>query len=249
MKDFLYGLFYPIKSIDLLIKNKKILLYSIIPIIINLIIYTTLFIIIFQRFAKFTSNITGATSPESNWFNELLYIFLLITSLIIFLIITYIAYTILGNIITAPFNEKISQLIERIITKRISNENVNFWKDTFLSTWSEIKKILFYCTVMIFIMLLSIIPLIGTFLTLILGLIFTTFFNAFDYIDYPLARKYLRLREKIRIIFSNLQLTFGFGISITILLLLPLINSFLKPIFVVSGTSLYFEKYIKNNYN
>jgi uncharacterized protein involved in cysteine biosynthesis len=70
-------------------------------------------------------------------------------------------FTILGGIITAPFNENISQIVEeKIINEKVIN-GLGFWKDAVLSIKGEIQKLLFYFAILFVIFLLNFIPFIG----------------------------------------------------------------------------------------
>jgi CysZ protein len=154
----------------------------------------------------------------------------------------------LGNIITAPFNEEISQKVEHIITEGTVKYEVGFWKDAFISIKSEVQKILFYLSFLFLIFLLNFIPVAGNTLSFILGTVFSFYFNAFDFLDYPMTRKMLKFRQKLKITNSEKYITFGFGAAAFILMFLPIVNVFLKPVLVTAGTSLYYNKYyILNN--
>lgn len=60
-----------------------------------------------------------------------------------------------------------------------------------------------------------------------------------------MARKNYKLKQKIKSIKSKPSLSFGFGFIASLILVIPFINVLLKPIFVVSGTLLYFKENYK----
>jgi CysZ protein len=93
--------------------------------------------------------------------------------------------------------------------------------------------------------LLNFIPVVG-FIFDILNIIFSSFYNALDFLDIPMTRREIKLRQKIRITNSGGMLSYGFGAIAFIIMFVPIINVLLKPLLVVSGTSLFFEKdYLK----
>jgi CysZ protein len=97
------------------------------------------------------------------------------------------------------------------------------------------------------ILLLNLIPLIGNVTSAIIGMVFSFFYNALDFLDYPMTRKKMKFRQKLRVTRSGRLLTYGFGCSAFLLMFLPIVNVFMKPILVVAGTSLYYEKIISQN--
>jgi len=245
MKDFFFGFTYPIKSISFFLKNPKLVLYSIVPIIINLIIYGTIFFLSYRWLIGYSEKITGSENINAAWWQEFLHILLIIIFFLLVLIICYLAFITLGNLITAPFNEKISQYTESSITKSEINYNVGFWKDVILNVKAEGLKIIFYLSILIPIFLLNLIPVIGSVLSTSLGILFSFFYNALDFLDYPMTRRFYTLGNKIKVIRSKKMLSIGFGCCAFLMMFLPVINIFLKPVCVTAGTALFFEgKYI-----
>ena len=242
MKDFLFGFLYPFKCIKYFFSTPKIIFISIIPVIINLFIYGIIFFFTYKWLFEYSSKITGVNSIEPSFWQEIMNIVLLIIFFIILLFICYLAFTTIGGIITAPFNEEITCIIEKNLTGQITIAEIGFLEDIWLNIKAEIIKILFYLAVILILFLISLIPLFGVVISTVFGLLFSFLFNTLDFIDYPMTRRMYSLRYKLKVVTSKLMLSYGFGCIAFIFMLVPLINIFFKPLFVVSGTSLYFEK-------
>lgn len=248
MKEFFFGFVYPIKTIGFYLKHPKLVLYSIVPLIINIIIYGTIFILSYNYLTDYSSKITGSGNIDAAWWQELLNILLLIVLFLLVLVICYLAFVTIGNLITAPFNENISRYTEMIITNKEIEYNLGFWKDAFLSVKAEGLKIIFYLSILIPIFLLNLLPVIGSVLSTSLGILFSFFFNALDFLDYPMTRKFYTLRKKINTVTSRKMLSMGFGCCVFFMMFVPIINVLLKPVCVTAGTALFFEKkYITEN--
>jgi len=168
--------------------------------------------------------------------------FLKIISFLLVLLICYFAFIILGGIISAPFNEKISKLIEEKLFNENIEHDLSFFNEALVSIKEELKKISFYITVMIPMLLINFIPMIGNTFSLIFGSLFSFFYNALDYMDYPLSRRLVQFKDKLKIINSKKSLSMGFGAMAFILTFLPVINVLFNPLLVVSGTSLFYKK-------
>jgi len=210
--------------------------------IINLIIYGSIFIFSYYRLIDWVGKISGASSPDAGFWSIFLEVILFILGFIVLLIVCYFLFTILGGLITAPFNENISQIVEEKITNEKVITGIGFWKDTYLSIRGELQKLGFYFSLLFVIFLLNFIPLIGEAVSLVLGILLSCFFNALDFLDYPMQRKLFTFKQKLKVTLRGRTLTFGFGAIAFLMMFLPIVNVFMKPILVVAGTSLYYEK-------
>lgn len=210
--------------------------------IINLIIYGSIFIFSYNRLIVWIGEISGASSPGAGFWSIFLEVILFILGFVVLLIVCYFLFTILGGLITAPFNENISQYIEEKITNEKVITGIGFWKDTYLSIRGELQKLGFYFSILFVIFLLNFIPFVGNGVSVTLGAIFSCYFNALDFLDYPMQRKLMSFRQKLKVTQGGGMLTYGFGAIAFLMMFLPIINVFMKPILVVAGTSLYNEK-------
>lgn len=71
------------------------------------------------------------------------------------------------------------------------------------------------------------------------GVGWTALFACAEYLDPPLARRGGSFAEVRRVLARRTGLALGFGVSITVLLWVPLLNLFLLPLAVVAGTLLH----------
>lgn len=241
MNNFILGFFYPFKCIKFFFRHPKLILYSIVPMMINIIIYGTIF---FYTYSWLTGKASDFIQPLDP--NSFLYLFVqsfisIITFLLV-LLVCYFAFVIFGGIITAPFNEKISKFVEENLFLIKVESNLSFWEDAWMSIKAELKKILFYLTIMIPLILIDFLPMIGSIITFVFGSLFSFFYNALDYMDYPLTRRQAGFRKKLKVVGSKKDLSMGFGCISFLLTFIPVINILLNPLLVVSGTSFFYEK-------
>lgn len=241
MNNFLFGLTYPFKCIKLFFRFPKIIGYSLIPMIINLVIYTAVFYFSYT-FITGKSSELFTQSISNKFLLEFLNFVLSIFTLILILFVCYFLFIIFGGLISAPFNEKISRHIEEKVFGIISDYNLPIFRDIAFSIKAELKKLLFYFIFIIPLILVDFVPMIGSIITLVFGSGFSFYYNALDYLDYPMTRRMASFRKKIKIVNSNFSLSMGFGCSAFILTFLPVINVLLNPVLVTAGTSLFYEK-------
>ena len=242
MKEFLFGFTYPFRSLKFFFSHSVLIKYSIAPMLINLLIYGSIFILSYSWLMGSLEKWLGIENTEAGFWLKFLHTALLIIGFLLVLFICYLLFTILGNIVTAPFNEEISQRVEEIVTGTKEGHKMGFWEDAYMSIKGEIQKLAFYLIILLFIFSLNLIPVAGSVVSSIIGVIFSSYYNALDFLDYPMTRKKMRFLDKLKVTRKGKLVTYGFGFIAFLLLFLPIVNVFMKPILVVAGTSLFYEK-------
>ena len=71
------------------------------------------------------------------------------------------------------------------------------------------------------------------------GVVWTALFACAEYLDPPLARRGGSFAEVRQVLARRTALALGFGLAVTVLLWVPLLNLFLLPVAVVAGTLLH----------
>lgn len=249
MKDFFYGFFYPFKSVKFFFAHPKLISLSVIPMLINLVIYATIFFFTYLGLIGWLRNFIGVNGSDVSFLSIVLYYILIIIGFLLVLFVSYLLFSILGGIITAPFNENISQKVEEIVAGKQNENKLSFLQDAKLSIIGELQKLGFYFPVILILFLIDFIPAAGTLIATTLGLLFSFYYNSLDFLDYPMTRRQMKFKKKLKVVNSGRWLTYGFGTMAFLMMFLPIVNVFMKPIIVVAGTSLYFERgYDKLNY-
>lgn len=242
MRHFIEGFFFPFKNMSMFFKYPRTILYSIIPVTLNLIIYITSFIFFLNKIMAFSQKLTGAENPDAGFISGFFHAVILVLAFILLLIVCYFIIVVIGGIISAPFNENISLIIEEAITGRKSDYHPGFWMDTWYNILAELKKLGFYFSFLLVFFLIGFIPLIGEIISVVLSSVFSFFFNALDFFDYPMTRRYFTLSDKIKVTYAKPMYSMGFGCASFLIMFLPVVNVLMKPLCVVSGTAFYFEK-------
>lgn len=155
-----------------------------------------------------------------------------------------------GKIFSAPFNDALSAKVERAWSGAAGSgarfDVMEILRSSWWAVTWEAKKVFLYLLVLLPLLLLNIIPLAGSLLYTVLGFGFNVMFQAFDYLDFPLERRPgpvgpLGFRARGSIVWRHRYAMAGFGLSATVLLLVPLINVFFLPLAVTGATLLYLE--------
>ena len=156
----------------------------------------------------------------------------------------------ISNLLAAPFNSQLSAAVEHKLGSgnKNSSSDMGMFENVIVGINSigfEIKKLGCFLKLGLPLLICSLIP--GpNFLAPIAWLLFGSWMLSLEYIDYPLSnngRDFPAVRDYAA---QERGLTLGFGFSLTILTLLPIVNILAMPIGVAAGTILYDRKIRKN---
>lgn len=154
-------------------------------------------------------------------------------------LIVFYTFTVIANLIAAPFNSLLSARIEALLTGK-KPEDIN--SDGFIrlmarTTKSEIQKILYAIKWFIPLIIITIIPVINI-TSPFLWILFAAWFFALEYNDYPLANRGHYFDEVKAYNRNNRMRSLGLGSAVFVLTSIPIINFFAMPIAVAGATKL-----------
>ncbi len=161
--------------------------------------------------------------PQEFWRLTLYYVTWAIVN-IMFLILSFVSFLLLTNVLAAPVLEVVSMAVEKDITGEPVPETSLLQSLKLITV--ELKKALFILTVST---LLLFIPIIN-----VISFVMTAFLLGWNFYDYPLARRGWSFRQRIKFVFKHFWSVTGFGLW----LMIPLIQIILMPLAIVGGTKL-----------
>jgi len=156
----------------------------------------------------------------------------------------FLTYAYLGGyliiILLSPVFAFLSEKTENILTNRNTPFNVRqFLKDIRRGVLLALRNLTIELLLTLALFILSFIPIVGYFTTLILFLV-SAYFYGFSFIDYTLERQRLDIQHSVRFIRSNKGLAIGNGFVFCLVLMIPFIGvslaGFIAIISVVAAT-------------
>ena len=173
-----------------------------------------------------------------SWLHWLEWLIWPLFAVAMFLIVFY-TFTVIANLVAAPFNSLLSARIEAMLTgqkpKDINSDH--FIKLIIRTLRSEIQKILYAIKWFIPLIIITIIPVINI-VAPFLWIMFAVWFFALEYSDYPLANRGHFFEEIKSYNRKNRMRSLGLGSAIFILTSIPIVNFFAMPIAVAGATRL-----------
>jgi len=214
--------------------------YVIIPLLISVIVFSLAGWIGYVQFENFINTML----PEDSWMQWLSWI-LWPVFFLTFLFIIFYGYTIIANLIAAPFNSKLAEAVARKLDSEIAfPESEPLLKDVAKSIFSELRKLLYYLIRALPLLLLMLFPLTSA-VASIVWLMFSAWFLALEYAAYPLENQKLLFKEQRQTLGKNKLSAMSFGAGVTVLLLIPVLNLAAMPA-AVAGATIYWHEKLKD---
>ncbi|MBI4042479.1 MAG: EI24 domain-containing protein [Deltaproteobacteria bacterium] len=235
IRRFSKGFLAYFRAFRVLAKRPSLFRHVLIPVLINVLIYTGLVYLSISRF----SEIMGwfLSQPET-WYGYVLYYALaaiLVLSIVMAMVLTF---TVVGNLIASPFCDMLSESVATVecgrATEKRAESFCTFVKRMLLT---EFKKMFLLIGLGMGSLFLNMIPFLGLVSSLLMTLLI-----AFEYLDYNFSREGWLIRDRITFILRHFPEAFGFGLSVGLGMVVPILNFFVLPLAVMGGTLLFCEE-------
>ena len=236
ISNFSRGFFSPFRAARFILDHKRLLKYILIPFIINLVVFS---LAIYLGLDFFNSFISHHIPQGEAWYWFLLNYFLWTIAILLTAVLVFFTFAVVGSLVASPFNDILSEKTEDILTGSQDEEPFRFTvflQDARRTLFDETRKILLFVLVMILLLILNLVPVVGSLLYPVFSAGLTIFFLVVEYTGYTFTRKHLSFKDQRGYIFRNKSLLFGFGTGLLLVLAIPLFQFLCIPLGVVSGT-------------
>ena len=157
------------------------------------------------------------------------------------LIVIFYSFTIIANLIAAPFNGLLAEQVERRLYDNVPDSGSPLWKELVRAPAQEVRKLLYFLIRALPLLLLFLIPGINI-LAPFIWAAFTSWMLALQYLDYPLGNHGLVFAEQRELLKTQRPMMLGFGAVVLIYTMIPVLNFFAMPAAVVGATLLTAER-------
>jgi CysZ protein len=224
-----------------LLTHPKLRHFVLIPLIINILIFATLLGLSIHWFDELVAWIDHFLPTWLHWLNWLLWIFFALAS---WLAVIY-TFSIIANLIGAPFNSVLAEKAEELLTKKplgLEPGIAAVIKDIPRTLKHELRKILYYIPRAILCLILFIIPGIQI-IAPITWFLFNAWMMSLQYLDYPMDNHRLEFKViKSKLATRKLN-NLSFGSAVMLVSMLPILNFLVMPAAVVGATILWTKEY------
>lgn len=225
-----------------LLFHPKLRLLVFIPLALNILLFSLLIWISGYYFNVFTGWFEGFIPSWLHWLEWLLWITFVLITLFIF---AY-TFTFIANLVAAPFNGLLAERVQRVLTQEAlpSDEGLRGLIAIIpRSIARQISLLIYYLPRVLGLLILSFIPIVQVVATP-LWFIFNGWMMSLQYCDYPTDNNRISFTEMRKMMKKQRFMYLEFGIVISILTMIPIINLMIMPVAVIAATMVWFEKKI-----
>lgn len=221
----------PLFALSCLLQGVKLLThpqlrtYLLIPLFINIVLYSGAFVLGYHS----VSALIHQFIPDwLSWLNWILWPLFFIS----FLVVGFFTFTLLANLIAAPYYSRLSAKVLQIITVQNTPIVEQPWDKVFVG---ELKRVGYLLTRILPLLLLFVIPVINLAAPL-LWAAFAAWGIALEFMAYPLENRGLPFPEQKQFLQQARWGALSFGGVTSLCLTLPLINLFIGQAAVIGAT-------------
>jgi len=233
--SYLYGIRCFITGFSL-IRQPGLRRFVLIPLLIN----ACLFSVASWFLWTYLSSTVDALLPS--WLAWLTW-FILPFFMLSILTIVFYSFTLLANIIAAPFYGKLAEAVEARLkgSEFVEDEASSLLSEIPKMMGSEVRKLLYYLVRAVPLLLLSLIPGLNI-ITLPLWLMFSAWFLTFEYTGYSFENHSILFNQQKLLLKQSKVNTMSFGGVCLLATTIPVVNLFAPAIAVAGATKMLVER-------
>jgi len=231
------GALYLLRGIGLL-SRPGLKRYVLIPLMVNILVFAVGIWLGAAGFERLMARMQAHIPTWLGWLEWLLWPLFVLA----LLVIVFYSFTLVANLLAAPFNGLLAEQAEKLIRGWSIDQDTN-WKKLLRelpgALWDEVRKILYAVLWSLpFLLLAFVVPLIGP----LLWFLFSAWLLALQYVDFPMGNHGLKFRQMRATLRRRLLPGLGFGAAVAGLTMIPVVNFIVMPAAVAGATLMWVEE-------
>ena len=234
MKDLFTGAGYLAEGFSLL-RKPGLRRFVVMPLLINILLFGGL---IGWAYGWVDGSSRAMIAGLPDWLHWLRYVVVPVFVLTSLVVIFY-GFSILANLIAAPFNGLLAEAVECYLTgKSLPGDWRQLLRDILPSIMSELRKLLYFALRAVPLLLLLLVPVANVVVS-VLWVLFSAWMMTVQYMDYPMANHQLFFKEQRARLRKRPLLAWSFGGLVMLCTLLPVVNFIVMPAAVAGATAIW----------
>jgi len=235
MKDFIVGFKYPLHGFKLIFRP-GIRLFVIMPLLINTLIFSA----VIAYGAHEIVNLSEWLSSRWEWADWLIWLIWPLFA-ILAVSVVFFGFTLVANLIAAPFNGYLAEavVVQLAGKKPMQADGIAQLPQKIVADLrNELRKFVYFLLRALPLLVLFFVPVVNTVAPLI-WLTFCSWMMALQYLDFPMSNHgmtFPEIRGKMK---DRKNLALGFGMSVLLMTVIPVLNFLAMPIAVTSAAKLW----------
>ncbi len=211
--------------------------YVVMPLLINILVFSALAWIGMAQF----EDLLDWMLPQDSWLSYFRYILWPLFA-IATILVTFYSFTIVANLLAAPFNGILAEKVEIMLTgKNPPQMHVSIIKSIWPAVRSELIKLRYFIVRALPLLILFLIPGVNV-IAPILWFLFGIWYLALEYADYPMANSGLEFKDQHGQMKQMRMTALGFGGGLTLLMMIPILNFAAMPAAVAGATAMWCDR-------
>lgn len=235
---FVHGFMSPFRAFGFIRRNPSLYSFVIMPFFINAITFT---LVVYYGMGAIFDWVMARLPQGDAWYWLILNYFVMAIAIGVVLVLVFFTFAAVGSLIASPFNDLLSERTEMLITGKGREETFTFrgvmW-DAWRTLILESKKIAIFLVGMLLLLLLHLVPVLGSALYPFLTAAWTVLFLIIEYTGYVFARRRIDFSAQRQLVFRYAAPMFGFGTGLFCLLAIPFLQLLCIPLGVVGAVRL-----------
>ncbi len=208
------------------------------PLLINILLFSIGFYLLFQRF-DIAMNALTAWLPD--WLDWLTFLLWPLAVLIILFTFSFI-FGMVTNWLAAPFNGMLASRVEQYLVSDLHRVDERpLWQEIHHAFRREWQKLKYWLPRMLLCAILFFIPVAGQFLAPWIWLLFSAWMMAIQYCDYPYDNHQVAFPDMRRQLTRHRWRNLSFGGLVMLLGSVPLLNLFLMPMAICASAAMWVD--------
>jgi CysZ protein len=234
MKDLFTGPRYMFQGFGLLTRP-GLRRFVAIPVLVNILIFGGLITLAYGWVDDASRFLVAKLPGWLEWLSYVVVPVFVLTSLVVI----FYGFSIVANIIAAPFNGLLAEAVEAHLTgKKLEGSWKQVMRDIVPSILSELRKLLYFALRAIPLLLLLLVPVVNVGAS-VLWMLFSAWMMTVQYIDYPMANHHLFFKDQRARLRKRPLLAWSFGGLVMLCTLIPVLNFVVMPAAVAGSTALW----------
>ena len=211
--------------------------FVVIPFLINLVIFSSLVWLGVDQF----EGLLDRFIPQQGWLSYFRWLLWPLFAIALLLVIFY-TFTLIANLLGAPFNDLLAARVERLLSGADPDEAPGgLWAAAGPAIRSELQKIAYFLPRALPLLLLFVIPGVNALAPVIWGL-FSAWSLALEYTEYPFGNNGYIFADQRKLMKGRRFTALGFGGGVMLMMLIPGLNFLAMPAAVAGATALWVDR-------
>ncbi len=215
--------------------------YVMIPLLINVSLFGGLIWLGASQFEVFMNWLMPGLPEWLQWAEWSLWVIFAVSALLIL----FFTFSLLANIVAAPFNSLLAEAVEMHLSGE-RMDSAGGWKkmlsELLPTIIDELRKLLYLLMWSVPFLLLFLIPVVNL-IAPFTWLAFSAWMLTVEYADYPMGNHGLRSDEQKQRLGNKRLLSLGFGSAVTVATMIPIVNFLVMPAAVAGATAMWVKQF------